>query len=279
VRSESLVLSAMLGSCLLACASSPGLSSLRSPRMHVEISQEGRRELRLMVTSETAAAAPTGRCTRMAPSSSATLNGQLLERLTGPYAGGDLAYDRDCLLEFRFREQSSGDTQVAPYEGDRPSRPHETKPRVAGSEGLAVLSVEDGQTQWSLTIPEAFTRRRLELLSPEGGRVHRGQPLTLRWSPATDGISEIGTGIVLRSRNHTERSDLLVKQMVVRNNTIQFIIPADLPEDWDGSLAVEFVGTALVHPAIDRCPVTACSISMRFSVEAVIVVLSPSAPQ
>ncbi|HEY4395082.1 MAG TPA: hypothetical protein VGP64_13515 [Polyangia bacterium] len=194
----------------------------------------------------TDSAAP-GKCVPPAANATATFNGKLLQRLTGVYAGGDLQYDRDCLLELVF--------------------PGGAIPPGARASGRASLEIVEGRTRVALEIPDGLTARSLAFVSPPDGVLHPGESVTLRWQPGTDDITK--GAIELRPRGSRDIKEGIVivnKDLSIHGDRIVFTVPAALPSNLGREVEIRYLGTAFVAPRSGPCPVDRCSIHVMFDV-------------
>jgi hypothetical protein len=247
-------LRALIGLALLFGCARPGLGQLRDGRLEVEISLSQEGGVRVIAEPRRDSASREAKCPVLVPRASATFNGVAMTRLLGVYAGGDLTYDRDCFLELGFAG--------------------ETLPAAVRAENSGRLALTDGRVTWSLSIPDAFTPRRLDMLSSPGGSVRRGQSILLRWSPATDRLDDRGIGVGVRRHGHDAELARAIQPITIAGDQISFSVPRDLPAEWAGPVDLVFLGTALVAPALRDCPVRECQAHVTFSVPPVLVTLA-----
>jgi hypothetical protein len=194
----------------------------------------------------------------------ATFNGSPLKRMRGAYANGDLAYDRDTLLEFAFPgpDTTSFGSELG---GPIPAR--------ARSGAGATLRIEDAGGVWVLSVPDAFTPRTLTLVSPADGVLHRGGRVVLRWSPSTDALA--GTTIGLRRAAaplEFEKTD----DATIEGDRITVTIPKNLPQGFDGPVELDLMGTTFIEPQVGPCPVKVCKASLDLSAAPVKTTLAPA---
>lgn len=213
---------------------------------------------------------PGGRCQRPAPNVKARFNGQPLARMTGVYAFGDLTYDRDCLLELAFAGPIVRETVGRAYGGRTPVP---TAVQLAGpipakvrSAGPASIRIDEGATHLALDIPDAFTPRRLTMVPPADGALRAGQPVTMRWQPATDDISK--ADVALRRAGEGVEAWVTVRNnaLSIHGDRIDFKIPAVLPDRLHGDVEILLIGTSTVKARFGPCPVDRCSVDVSFDV-------------
>ncbi len=241
------------------------LAKLRNLNVELDARAKGALYVR-MFTDEYAKGTtrtPGGRCQRPAPKVQARINGQPLARMTGVYAGGDLTYDRDCLLELAFAGPIVRETTGGAYGGRTPmpagmqvAGPIPAKARTAGP---ASIRIDEGETHLALDIPDAFTPRRLTMESPPDGALRAGQPVTLRWQPATDDISK--ADVALRRVGDGGVGAWVTipnKDLSIRGDRIAFKIPSVLPDHVHGDVEIMFMGTSTVKARFGPCPVDRC---------------------
>jgi hypothetical protein len=186
-----------------------------------------------------------------APAAQATVNGVALKRLVGKRVTDDRSYDHDCVVDFASIDGTLG---------------------KAGNG--AVLRIEDGSAIWTVEVPDAFTSRAIALVSPAGGVIRRGQEVVLRWSPASDRM--IGSEIAFALYGADRRAEKWIdmgKVHVRGGGQLAFTIPTTVPRDLNGSVWLQFRGTANVHPSFGSCPVRTCTVSVSFNVPPVAVKL------
>jgi hypothetical protein len=210
------------------------------------------------------------KCLRPAPKARATFNRAPLERLTGIYVGGDLQMDRDCFLDFEF----AGPMVHEAFRGGYGGRIPITKgmklggpiPARARSPGPAWLRIDEGDTHFGLEIADAFTQRALTLVSPADGVLRAGQPVTVRWQPGTDDISQGEIGLGRPGSNTEQWVTIRNKDLSIHGDRIEFTLPATLPDTLHGGIEIRFLGTAYVKPRFGPCPVDKCSVRLIFDV-------------
>ena len=187
------------------------------------------------------------KCQPPAAKAKATFNGQPLERLTGIYAGGDLQYNRDCLLDTTF--------------------PGGSIPPGARSPGPALVEIVEGETHVALEIPDALATRSLAFVSPADGILHPGESVTLRWQPGTDDITKGALGLhPSGSKNVKEGISILNKDLSIHGDRISFTVPTVLPANLHRDVEIRYLGTAFVNPRFGPCPVDRCSVHIIFDV-------------
>jgi hypothetical protein len=183
-------------------------------------------------------------CKLPAPKAKATLNGAPLERRRGKHALGDLAYDRDCLLEFGV--------------------PSNAIPRRGSG---ASLQISDDSASWSLEAPTAFEARSFALVKPSDGVLHRGERVVLRWSPASDQMDVRAIGVELYPATRGPGSGTAIRNLEARGNELSFTLPASAGELWwTGASFLRFLGSRNVTPKIPRCPARECTVRVDFAV-------------
>jgi hypothetical protein len=191
------------------------------------------------------------RCLLPAPRARASLNGIAMTRIRGVYRGGDLTYDRDCLLEFGFGPP----VDVKLPAGREPVQMGGALPASALTPDRAVVRIEDDSARWTWEIPDAFSQRRLSFESPADGTISRGSKIVLRWSPASD---QLGPQVTVEiERSATTRQELSAKNETGR---IAFTVPSNLPPAFDGPATLRV--HAAVSPGTGPCPVSSCQISL-----------------
>ena len=186
-------------------------------------------------------------CVRPAARVKATFNGRPLRRATGIYQGGDLQYNRDCMLELMLPEPAARG--------------------AAPQSGAAAIAIEEGDTRYRLDVPDALVARQLTLVAPADGVLRPGQPATLSWQPGSDDISHAAIG--LRRAGSIAVEETLVigaKDVSVHGDRIDFTVPARVPAHLHGSIEILFLGTANVKPKVGPCPVDECHVEVRFDV-------------
>jgi hypothetical protein len=238
-----------LGCARASVGSSLPLAKLRILQVELDLRSKGSVTV-LMATAAydngTKRTAP-GKCVPPAAGAAATFNGKALQRLTGVYTGGDLQYDRDCLLELTF--------------------PGDAIPSDAREPGRASLEIAEGETRVVLQIPDALAARSLAFVSPANGVLHSGEVVTLRWQPGTDDITK--GDLALRpagSRDVEEGIVIRNEDLSIHGDRITFTVPAVSAPNLGREVEIRYLGTALVNPRVGPCPVDRCSVHVTFDV-------------
>lgn len=157
------------------CAAKATITLSQMRRLDVESDRDGTLRVMMVVDERTADQAP--KCKLPAPKAIVTFNGAPLERSTGMLEGDEIAINFDCLLWFTTPKQ-----------------------KVDRQPGTALLKIAEGQTQFELSIVNAFTPRQLSLRAPADGVLRREMTVTLRWQPESDLIQHGMVALGLRRR-------------------------------------------------------------------------------
>jgi hypothetical protein len=247
------------------CKTSHQLSELRSSELGVSMSQRPSEGFALRILPKTLPRAGAG-CRLDMRSLRATMNGVPLKRFTGIYAGGDLTYDRDCLLEYGFPGGVASPEPGAPPGMEVGG----AIPVAATTPDVAVIRLEDSSATWTLTVPDAFTPRRIELVSPRDGVLHEGQAIRVRWHPGTD-VPGKDVALLLSRHRPVRVEEVSVSMSHGRpdGDTIEFDVPRDLPPTLIGPATLTPIGIAFVAVAHSPCPVDACSVEVLFDVPSI----------
>jgi hypothetical protein len=180
-------------------------------------------------------------------SGSATFNGQPFTRFTGWYRNGDVAYDRDTVLELGFADGGM--------------------PPEARSASAAEFRLQDGDNVYSVTVPDAFTPRRMSFISPADGVLHTGQRVQLAWSPPSDGFSANVAIQVLADGEDPLRGGIVVHPEF-SPGVIAFTMPSSLPGHGTAPTPrparIQLLGTAGVNPAT-HCSVESCTVGLELA--------------
>jgi hypothetical protein len=221
------------------CASISHLNGMPDPSAILTIAPQPRPMLHIMlVPSEKGFQTP---CRTWAPEAKGTLNGTPMLRLRGVVAHDDMSYDRDCSVDFLADSAA-----------------------IARNATAARIAISDASAAWTIDLPEAFTPRMIAIVSPRDGIIRAGQTIVVRWSPPTDRLEGRAFDFELRGKEPAAAVSLRVTG--VSGDEISAAVPTrGLPPPGPGVLT--FRGTALVKPAIARCPVAGCSTSMTMSVQ------------
>jgi hypothetical protein len=117
----------------------------------------------------------------------------------------------------------------------------------------------------------------LTRMSPPGDQVlHRGDTVVLRWSPATDVLGGKNIGIGLQPvERPTEGVTIAPDKVAIDGDRLTFVIPGDVPENVNGPVHFQLLGTALVKPTTGPCPAASCGVSLQYSAEAASGTLAP----
>jgi hypothetical protein len=208
------------------------------------------------------------KCRGIAPKVKARFNGQPLARLTGVYAAGDLQYNRDCLLELAFPGETVHETVGGAYGGRVPVRAGMRMagpiPAKARSSGPASIRIDEGHTHLALDIPDAFTPRRLVMVSPADGVLRAGQHVQVRWQPPTDDISKAEIALHRPGAPVEQALTILTAGLSIHGELIEFDVPAKVPDHLRGQIEVRLIGTANVQPGFSPCPVDRCEVHLVF---------------
>jgi hypothetical protein len=213
----------------------------------------------------------TGTCKKLSTKARATYNGLPLKRLSGVYESREFAYDRDCHFEFAFPGQMRGEPGVAASEEPGPI------PAAARVGAAAVIQLADDSARWTFSVPDAFTPRKLMRISPPVDQaLHRGDTVILRWSPATDVLGDKNIAIGLRPvERPAEGVTIAANKLAIDGDRLTFVIPGDVPENVNGPVHFQLLGTALVKPTTGPCPAASCGVSLQYSAEAASGTLAP----
>lgn len=179
------------------------------------------------------------------PTLKASVDGVPLVQLHGKVDQNGYKYDRDCdVYEF---------TLEAP---------------VPPPAELSVVEVTDGTVTMRAEIASLFTPRALGV---RGGPYHRGDVVTLAWSPAGDTVAPDGDiGVELTAGE----SRVFVGKDAVSlvDDQVAFTLPKDLPAAFTGPVQVEFRGTLAVQPTVKTCQwAVACQVSRTYVVAPVTI--------
>jgi hypothetical protein len=192
---------------------------------------------------------PGSDCRFEVPGLEVTFNNVHLVRRRGNTPGGDVSINSDCMLDYALPPSGS---------------PSTSPPTTFGSGHAGVIRLRDGNTSWSLAIPDALTPRRLRLASPEDGILRPGQEAVVRSIPATDKMPSEGLGIRLAAENNRGKS-VTIGKVQVSGDTIRFRVPIDLPPGMEGPGSLVLLGVALIHIDHSLCPVDSCTIEVSAS--------------
>ncbi len=218
------------------CSSRPSLADFPDPELTVRLDPRDRNAVVTILPRKDVLPESQSPCKLPAPKARATLNGVPLTRQTGRRGGNDRFYDFDCVVSFT----SSGQT-------------------IPDSNEAATLRVEDDSAVWTLAIPEAFALRRLALVSPAGGVVHRGGDVVLQWLPVSDHIADVT--VVLQAGAQESTDSVAVRGVkVLANGGLALHVPESLSAGWRGRAWIR--GTAQVNPRIGPCPARRCSVTV-----------------
>lgn len=106
----------------------------------------------------------------------------------------------------------------------------------------AIFTVSDASATMKLEVANPFTERTVEKIAPAGD-LHRGDAVTLQWSPATDTVKEAEVRFVLGACNQALAT---TAQTTIEGQTkIHFTVPASLPADCNGA------GKLMVSPGAE----------------------------
>lgn len=185
------------------------------------------------------------------PGIAAAVDGVPLTRLHGKVDQGGYQYDRDCNV---FEFTAAVDAVRGHAQG-----------------GRSKVTVTDGTTTATAEIEHLLDERSLALVSP--GPFARGEVVTLAWTPGGNVVDPKGRyGVTLRAGD----DEVFVTPVTVLADTVQFTVPADLPEAYTGTVTAEFVGTAGVQPKVVGCVwAAACEVSLTYLVPPVALPLKP----
>ncbi len=197
-------------------------------------------------------------CKLAVPATTATFNGVNLVRIRGIYRGGDLAYDHDCMIEFGFAPLLIDSKQSI---GERPSILGGPVPNAALTEGCAVVRLRDETASWTWEIPDAYSARKIAIVSPADGRLVRGKEVVLRWSPESDSLGELSTAEL---QGHEGLRQSLPVQ--AHNRDLRISLPLDLPSTFNGPVVIRI--HADLTPSAGHCPVFRCSFALWENTEA-----------
>jgi hypothetical protein len=241
-----------------ACSTRPALADLSSGSLALDMSQAPGGRFWLVVVANDKTMDQTPNCPLPAPKATATLNGVPLARLTG-FIPGEASYNRDCIVEFGFPGGWLAGTQRTKDAVE----PGGDLPAAARSKGPAVLRLQDHSARWVLELPDAFTKRALILEVPADGVLRRGQTAVLKRLPASDQISAAPAAVRLRAPTMPPAEALTIREGVaVQGNRVTFTVPPNLPSRFDADVVVEILND--VQPAMVRCPVSECSVTIDY---------------
>jgi len=186
-------------------------------------------------------------CKLLAPDTRATLNGVALERMRGEQHSDDLAYNRDCIVEF------TGSIDAIP----KPS------PRAS-------FRIWDDSASWNFELPTAFAPRSFALVSPNRPNIRRGEKLSLKWSTPSDSLDRRWIGFELYRAGSAPGTGTAVQDVAINGADLSLTIPTTSESDkaWNGAGLLRFFGPEGVKPELKSCPVGSCSVTMDFSVPA-----------
>lgn len=235
------------------------LGGIHSPTLELHTSRREGAWFLLGIGGDAADFPVVGRCRLPSPAATASFNGKSLVRMRGVYRGGDLAYDRDCMIEFGFPPLSeSRGSHTIPIAGALPG----PLPASAVTTSRAVIEVREKSVVWSWEIPDLFTPRSVTVKSPSAGSVSRGQEVVLAWSPASDSLGP-GSVVELKTQDGAATKTLSAK---ATKNYLTIVLPRDLPAAFDGPVLLVAEPKAIA--GIGKCPVATCSLDMSDRFEA-----------
>ena len=227
------------------CAAKATIPLSQMRRLDVESHASGALRVTMVVDEKTADQAP--KCRLPAPKAIVTFNGAPLERLTGMLEGDEMAVNADCLLWFTAPEQ-----------------------KVVRQPGTAYLQIAEGQTQFELSILNAFTPRQLSLRTPADGVLRRGMNVTLRWQPESDLIQHgmVALGLRRRGAKLIGADDVTIRhtELAWQGHDVTFKVPEDTPRSLGEEIEIQFLGTAYVTPGLGPCPVKRCKVNLDLKV-------------
>jgi hypothetical protein len=179
----------------VGCSLPPQLADFPSPSLRLTLSQ-AERGVGVRIYPREDGRPLASPCKLPAPKARATLNGVVLNRLTGTRAGDDMIRDLDCIVAFGAPDGAIGNMGNA-----------------------AVLRVEDQSATWTFEVPDAFTPRTMTLVSPDDRIIRRGKEVVVQWSPSSDRMDgkeidfelyttemEPGKGTAIRAGRHLAKA-------------------------------------------------------------------------
>jgi hypothetical protein len=227
------------------CAAKPAIPLSQMRRLDVESDRGGALRVTMVVDERTADQAL--KCKLPAPKAIVTFNGTSLERITGKLEGGEMAINFDCLLWFTTPKQ-----------------------KVDRQPGTALLKIAEGQTQFELSILNAFTPRQLSLRAPVDGVLRRGMTVTLRWQPESDLIQygAVALGLRRRGAKVIEADEVTIRhtELSWQGHDVTFKVPEGTPHSLGEEIEIQFLGTAYVTPGLGPCPVERCKVNLDLTV-------------
>ncbi len=243
VRAE--IAGVMLALCVeVGCGSKVNLAKISNPHLSLYLPTDSGRVV-LSVVSATEPLPDTKKCELVARGARATLNGVPLKRERGQFASDDLAYNRDCSVEFTI--------------------PIASVPRTGDG---ATLQISDDSVTWTLELPTAFAPRTFTFRDASRQAVKRGSELSLRWSPPSDHLDPTWIALEIQRAGSEPGTGFVARDIKIDGAELSFRIPPTTAPSsaWSGPAWLRFLGTPGVKPKLGPCPVTSCSVTMQFDV-------------
>src|SRR5579859_2286626 len=232
----------------IGCASQARLSGISRPSLTLFVPESGGTAV-VRVFPQEKDIEVKGPCKLPAPDARATLNGLSLTRMRGRHVGDDMAYDRDCIVEF--------------------AAPIDLVPKAGVG---ASLKISDDSATWTFEVPTAFAARSITLVAPEHGIMRRSERVLVRWSPSSDRIDAAGIAFELYRVDAEPGTGTRIRDIDVRGNEPAFTVPPSVGDPaWKGPAWLRFLGPFHVKPALGACPVSSCSVTLGFDVPSVAV--------
>jgi len=168
-----------------------------------------------------------------------------LERMRGEQHSDDLAYNRDCIVEF------TGSIDA-----------------IAKPSARASFRIWDDSGSWNFDLPTAFAPRSFALVSPNRPNIRRGEKILLQWSTPTDRLDRRWIGFELYRAGSAPGTGTAAEDVTINGADLSLTFPATSEGDkkWSGPGWLRFLGTPGVKPELLPCPVTSCSVTMDFAV-------------
>lgn len=228
----------------LSCGSQTRLADLPGPSLYVDVPAPSA-SARVSVVFPLEGGAQRTPCKLPAPHAKATLNSEPLARLRGQRAGDDLLWDHDCFVDFGIAASA-----------------------IRKTDTRASLRIWDDSATWDLELPTAFAPRSFVLKTPSDGIVRRGKPVVVKWSPGSDQIDRRSVGFELYPADGKPGSGTQFRNIEGRGDELSFTIPASgLEGVGAGRAFLRILGTNHVQPALRRCPVQNCKVTVEFDIQ------------
>jgi hypothetical protein len=226
------------------CGSEPegprlGLQELPEPKLFISVST-GANALgsfhglgSMLVTISTGAPG----CVGMRREVTGTIN----ELSMGTFQPGSTYYSYDA------RDKVCSQPGFFVNDNHRASRPDAASRLPDFTAASANVVISEGGTQWRAEFQSVCAARSVTLASPATGPVRAGDPVVLRWFPATDLISP--DMLLVRKEGADEIVDR-VYQLTVEGSTVKFAMPA---LEAGGRYTFEPIGVTAFRAGVARC--------------------------